>query len=188
MTLEAVLSDPALRPRGLTRAQYDALVELGALEGERVELPEGVLVEVVPQGREHEDAIEALNHHLVPLMSGAWRVRVQMSLAVSDRSEPEPDLAVADRSRPGKPTTAALVVEVAVSSHRADLVHKPAMYAAAGVEQYWVIDVPAREVVVHRGPGPGGYADVQRLPWTTPLEVPVAPPIPVDLAELLADL
>ena len=46
----------------------------------------------------------------------------------------------------------------------------------------------AREVVVHREPGPSGYADVQRLPWTTPLEVPVAPPIPVDLAELLADL
>lgn len=188
MTLEAVVTDPALRQHGLTRAQYDALIDTGALEGERVELLEGVLVEVVPQGDAHDEVVEALNHHLAPQVSGSWRVRVQQPLAATDRSEPEPDVAVAQRLGRGKPHTAALVIEVievTVSSHRADLAHKPAVYAAAAVEQYWVIDLLTREVVVHRGPGPTGYSEVQRLPWTTQLSVLG---ISVDLSSLLASL
>lgn len=182
MSLEAVVADPAVRQRGLTRAQYDALIELGALAEVKVELVEGVLVDVVPQGPEHEEAIEELTHYLVPRVQDPWRVRVQLSLLATDSSEPEPDLAVAQRLGRGKPRTAALVIEVTVTTHRLDLVHKPAVYAAAGVEQYWVLDVPVREVVVHREPGPAGYADVQRLPWSAPLSVLG---VPVDLAALL---
>ncbi len=182
MSLEAVLADPAVRPRGLTRAQYDALIELGALEGQRVELIEGVLVEVVPQGEEHEEAIEALTHHLVPRVPDPWRVRVQLTLLATDTSEPEPDLAIAQRLGRSKPRTAALVVEVAVTSQRTDLVHKAAIYAAAAVEQYWVLDVPRRQVVVHTQPQAGGYGLVERLPWAAPLSVLG---IPVDLEALL---
>ena len=57
MSLEAVLADAQLARRGLTREQYDVLVEAGHFEGQPVELLEGVLVEVVPQGWEHGDAI-----------------------------------------------------------------------------------------------------------------------------------
>ena len=49
-----------------------------------------------------------------------------------------------------------------------------------------MIDLPAREVVVHTEPGPSGYALVRRLPWTTPLSVPVGAGIPIDLADVLA--
>ncbi len=60
------------------------------------------------------------------------------------------------------------------------------MRLSAGVDQDRVVDAPAREVVVHRGPGPRGCADVRHLPWTTTPPVPVTPAaIPVDLAELL---
>ena len=164
---------------------HDALIELGALAEARVELVEGLLVDVVPQGPEHEGAVESLDHHLVRRFPEPWRVRVQLSLLATDSSEPEPDLAITQRVGRGKPSTAALVIEVTVTTHRLDLVHKPPVYAAAGVEQYWVLDVPASEVVVHREPGPGGYADVQRLPWATRLEVLG---LPVDLASLPADL
>lgn len=182
MSLEAVLADPAVRPRGLTRAQYDALIDLGALEGQRVELIEGVLAEVVPQGDDHDETIEALSHYLFGRFPDPWRVRVQLPLAATDASEPEPDLSITQRLGRGKPRTAALVIEVAVSSQRLDLVHKPAIYASAGVDQYWVVDLPAREVVVHSGPAPGGYGDVRRLPVTTSLSVLG---VPVDLEALL---
>ncbi len=48
-----------------------------------------------------------------------------------------------------------------MTSQRLDLVHKAPLYAAAGVELYVVLDLPARRAVVHTGPGPEGYATVQ---------------------------
>lgn len=182
MAQETVATDPLVRQRGLSRVQYDALVATGALDGERVELLEGVVVEVVPQGEQHYWAIFRLNRWLVPRLPEPWGVAVQGPLAATDRSEPEPDLAVVQDAADGLPRTAALVIEVAVSTHRTDLVHKPRIYAAADVEQYWVVDVPAREVVVHTEPGPAGYAVVRRLPWTAELSVLG---VPVDLAALL---
>ena len=181
-----VLTDPVTPWRGMTRVQYDALVDTGLLEGEPVELLEGVLVEVSPQGAEHVDAITLLNRWLVPRLPDPWLLRVQAPLAATDRSEPEPDLAVAQRTVGHHPSTAALAIEVAVSSHRTNLLVKARIYAAAAVTEYWVIDVPAREVVVHTEPGPSGYALVRRLPWTAPLSVPVGAGISVDLATLLA--
>lgn len=118
-------------------------------------------------------------------MSGSWRVRVQQPLAAADLSEPEPDVAVAQRLGRGKPHTAALVIDVTTSSHRRHLAHKPAVCSAAAVEQCWVIDLLTREVVVHRGPGPTGYSEVQLPPWTTQLSVLG---ITVDLSTLLAPL
>ena len=185
MTLEAVITDPLLRLRGLTREQYEALVDAECLEGEPVELLEGVLVEVTPQGWEHGNVIEELTYHLNRRLPVPWRARAQLPLAASDHSEPEPDLAVTQRSRGAHPSTAALVIEVSGTTQRLDLVHKPDVYAAARVEQYWVLDLPRHEVVVHTDPGDAGYATVRRLPWTVPLEVLG---VDVDLAALLADL
>jgi len=180
------LADPVIPWRGMTRMQYDALVDTGLLEGEPVELLEGVLVEVSPQGAEHGNAITLLNRWLVPRLPEPWLLRVQLPLAATDRSEPEPDLAVAQLSVGHHPSTASLVIEIAVSSHRTDLVVKARIYAAAAVTEYWVLDVPAREVVVHSEPGPSGYALVRRLPWTTPLSIPVGTGIAIDLAAVLA--
>ena len=181
-----VLADPVIPWRGMTRTQYDALVDTGLLEGEPIELLEGVLVEMSPQGEEHTDAIMLLNRWLVPRLPEPWFLRVQSPLAATDRSEPEPDLAVAQRTVGRHPSTAALAIEVAVSSHRTDLLVKARVYAAAAVTEYWVVDVPSREVVVHTEPGPSGYALVRRLPWTVALSVPVGAGIPVDLAAVLA--
>ena len=185
MSLEAVAGDPQLRQRGLTREQYDALVEAGLLDGQPVELLEGVLVEVVPQGWEHASVVTRLNRHLVRHLPDPWVVRPQALLAATSTSEPEPDLAVTTESPGRHPDSAALVIEVAGTTQRKDLVHKPAIYAAAAVEQCWVVDVPRREVVVHAEPSGAGYATVRRLPWTAPLTVLG---VDVDLAALLADL
>jgi Uma2 family endonuclease len=185
VSLEAVARDPLVRQRGLTREQYDVLVEAGHFEGQPVELLEGVLVEAVPQGVPHASAIEELDRHLNRRLPEPWRVRVQLPLAAGDRSEPEPDLAVTQRTLGVHPSTAALVIEVAGSTQRTDLAHKPLIYAAARVEQYWDDDLARREVVVHTEPGEAGYASVRRLPWTTPLS---ALGVDVALDALLADL
>lgn len=183
MSTVAIASDPLVHQRGLTRRQWDNLVDAGLLEGDRVELVEGMIVEMAPQGEQHSFLTTELNHRLTREVPEPWRVRVQMPLAATDASEPEPDLAVVRPTGVLHPTTAALVVEVAVSSQRMDLVRKPVVYAAAGVEQYWVVDLRAQVVVVHTEPGEGGYATVRRLPLDTLLSVLG---VDVDLAALLA--
>ena len=108
-----------------------------------------------------------------------YLVAAQVPLALSDFSEPEPDVTVVDRAARDSeqhPTTAHLVVEVAESSLRTDLGHKPRLYAAAGVPQYWVVDLRADEVVVHTEPAPAGsdvpaYRTVRRLPLDHELTV-----------------
>lgn len=173
---------PLVRQRGLTRRHWENLVEAGLLEDDHVELVEGMIIEMVPQGDHHSFLTAELTHRLVREVSEPWRVRVQMTFAVGDTSEPEPDLAVVRPTGTSHPTTAALVIEVAVTSQRIDLVRKPGVYAAAGVEQYWVVDLPARAVVVHTEPGPQGYATVRRAPLDAPLSVLG---IDVDLAALV---
>jgi Uma2 family endonuclease len=56
-----------------------------------------------------------------------------------------------------------LIVEVAESSSRFDLTVKAALYARAGVPEYWVLDVSRRMLVFHRGLQLGTYNQVTEL-------------------------
>ncbi len=132
------------------------MVDLGALQELPVELIEGVIVEVSPQGSEHFDVIQVFMELLAPVATS--RLRIQGPLAASEWSEPEPDIALVACHVPGAhPTTAELVVEVAVSEH-AVARRKARVYAEAGIPVYWLVDVPRRAVEVLTDPGPEGYA------------------------------
>jgi len=150
----------------LSTDDYHRLIESGAFdEFPPCELIDGLLVRKDMKTREHENSIAWL---LQWLMFGVdqdrFEVRVGAALTL-DGSEPEPDLMVIDRDvpRPYHPASATLAVEVSVTSLRRDLNRKAALYAQAGVEQYWVFDVGGRRVVVHRSPRNGSYTDVVQL-------------------------
>ncbi len=77
-------------------------------------------------------------------------------MAMDPDSEPEPDLAVL-RGSPrdwlaDHPSTAALVVEIAETSLRFDRVVKGRVYAAAGIADYWIVNLRDRVVEVYREP------------------------------------
>ncbi len=177
-------ADPAVAVAPLSRAAYDQLVELGHFVDRRVELLEGVLVEMPPMSDRHAMAIVLLTRWFARGLDDALALRPQVPLAASDYSEPEPDIAVVRMSTdPGHPTTALLAVEVTLSTHHTDLVVKPAVYAAAGIPRYWVVDLAAGRLVEHTSPGPDGYADVV---VHHPPTVLTAEGVEVDLAQLLA--
>jgi Uma2 family endonuclease len=149
------------------------MVDLGALEGMPVELLDGLIVTVSPQGTPHARMIQALTAVFVDEVA-AGRLRVRLPLAASADSEPEPDLAIAPlEASDDHPRTAELVVEVAVTLHRAAR-HKARIYAAAGVPAYWIVDVPGRTVEVLDSPGPEGYARMRELRGDDALPVPRA--------------
>jgi Uma2 family endonuclease len=181
MAASPIAFDPEVVRQGLTRAQYDAMVEAGLLDGEPVQLIEGELVRMAPQGWEHARSIDLiamrLGRGLTRVHGDRCLVRQEKPLAVTDDSEPEPDVAVVDahvlRGR-AHPSWAHLVVEVSDSSRRLDRLHKPRVYALGGIPLYWVVDLVARRVVVHRHPiaePPARYASVEEVSFDSPLSV-----------------
>lgn len=135
----------ALEPHRFTREEYERLAASGGLADLRVELLHGVIVEMAPEGPDHADMVQALTGLLAPV-AAETRLRVGSPLAATDDSEPEPDLAiVAPPSASGHPRTSDLAIEVVVSRRAAARI-KSSIYAAAGVTEYWIVDVPRRQV------------------------------------------
>lgn len=175
------------RIRPLRRAEYDSLVARGLLDDTRVELLHGTLVEMSPQGPLHADIVSRLFERLVRLLPGHVRTRAHSPLALSDDSEPEPDIAVvtSDDYRHAHPQQALLVIEVADSSLRKDRGVKAALYATAGVAELWVVDLNDRSVEVYREPIDGFYASIVRVDMNGSLIPSAFPAIAIPVAELL---
>jgi len=151
--------DTVAPPHRLTFDDVLRMVEAGILdEDDRVELVDGVLVDMSPISPEHSGAVAWLIQHF----AGAWEVRAQDQLVLREGlTFVQPDLILiepAPRSRLA--TTALLVVEVAQTSQRRDR-EKARDYADAGVPEYWLVDLPAENVTVFRDPAPAtGYRTV----------------------------
>jgi Uma2 family endonuclease len=67
------------------------------------------------------------------------------------------------KEREGDASDALLVIEVAESSFAYDRTTKLKLYAAAGIQEYWVVDWVAESIEIQRVPGADGYRDVTRL-------------------------
>lgn len=135
-----------------------AMVEAEILtEYDRVELVDGVLVELSPQTPKHEVAKQRLVRYFG--RDTGYDVRVESMLLI-DGGYLLPDLQV-DENFPVEelPRAAQLVIEVANTSHRRDH-EKLADYARAGVPEYWIVDVISEVVVVHRDPVGEAYETV----------------------------
>jgi Uma2 family endonuclease len=77
-------------------------------------------------------------------------------------SEPEPDLALlASEGPPGQhpaPDDILLIIEVADTSLEHDRDTKLPLYAAAGIPEYWLVNLADRSVDVYREPDGATYA------------------------------
>lgn len=144
----------------LTYEDVLAMVQAGILrDDERVELIDGVLVDMSPITPLHSDLVSWLADHFVAQIKGT-QARVQDLLRV-EGGFVVPDLMVIQPPPRGThPTTALLIAEVSVTTLRYDL-RKADRYARAGVKEYWVVDGPGRRVIQHLDPRPEGYQHVQ---------------------------
>jgi Uma2 family endonuclease len=175
------------RPVRLTRAQYDAIVAAGLFGDDRVELIEGVIVSMAPNDPPHASPIDLLNEILVPALVGRARVRIQQSIIAAGESEPEPDVAIVPLAHYSRehPSSAHLIIEVAYSSLRKDRFVKAPLYARSGFREYWIVNVPAKVVEVHRGPSPDGWASITRHAPGETLHPEDFPDVAVPIATIL---
>lgn len=186
-----------VRTRQWTRAEYDRLIEIGVFRpGDPVELLGGQLVVAEPQSEAHYTAVGLVEDALQLAFGPGWLIRSQGPIALDEQSEPEPDVAVApggrrdySREHPARPV---LVVEVAVSSLSLDRSHKGSLYARAGLEDYWILNLVERVLEVYRQPAadasaPFGwrYVSTQTLGAESSVTPLAAPDARISIAALL---
>ena len=146
-----------MRTHRWTRAAYDQLIEIGIFApGEALELLDGDIIVAEPQSGPHYTAIYLAEEVLRAAFGVGWVIRTQAPIALDDLSEPEPDVAVApgtpreySREHPARPV---LIVEVAASSLALDRDHKGSLYARAGLQDYWIVNLVDQVLEIYRTP------------------------------------
>jgi Uma2 family endonuclease len=157
-------------PAKLSLDEYLRMVEAGIFSRrgkKRVELIRGEIREMSPIGNPHEEALSNLVDWSYRVVPQEVKIRVQCSIQLPlAKSAPEPDLVWAirrsyQREKPG-PADIHLLVEVADTSLAEDTGEKAEIYAAAGIHDYWVVNIPDQVVEVRRDPRPTGYASLTK--------------------------
>ncbi|MFN0103386.1 MAG: Uma2 family endonuclease [Bryobacteraceae bacterium] len=168
-----VESHPAQLPsqarRRLTREDCRALEAAGLLEWERYELIDGELIRKMPKSRPHTNALRLLCEWLRRVWGPGYvdqEAPIDLGQLLDATNEPEPDAIVLRRpagefrtTNPGPPDLL-LVAEVSATTQDYDLGAKAALYASAGIAEYWVLDLRDMRIVVHRDPVDAGYRSI----------------------------
>jgi Uma2 family endonuclease len=152
-----------------TRAECALLQESGLWDGQHFELIEGELYNKLGKGRPHTIALTLIRNWLIRIF-GAQFIETEPSIDVAPEdnptSEPEPDIIILAKptwefaSNP-TPSDIRLLVEISDTTKRFDRTTKGALYARAAIGEYWVVDVNARSLVVHRNPVAGNYQSIE---------------------------
>ena len=155
-----ILEIPEVRQRvsPLSVEDYHRLSEFNE-HGRRTELIRGIIIEKTSKSPLHRIVTSRLYRRLLALLPQGFSVWKEEPLTFVD-PEPEPDISVTrgneeDYAR-SHPTSAELVVEVAVSSPNLDRANA-ALYAEAGIKEYWIILALERRVEIYRQPKQGRY-------------------------------
>ncbi len=191
MTVASPFPDVLERQRRITADEYHRMIEAGILgEDEHVQLIDGTLVAMTPQGRPHARVVQRLNRLLVRAVGNDLEVLTQLPLTLVGESEPQPDLAVVRaedaQSAEHHPRTAVLVIEVAGDSLRLDRQSKAVLYARAGIPEYWIASLAEATVEVHREPDPaaGAYRVRTVVPSGETLVAAMVAGVAIDVAAL----
>jgi Uma2 family endonuclease len=144
--------------RRFSVTEYHRLIELGILtEDDNLELLDGYLVHKMSRNPPHDAAIQKGLKRWLRLLPPGWDLRVQSAITLTE-SEPEPDFAIvrgdetAYLTRHPTARDIGLVVEVSDSSLVGDRDDKGPIYARAGIDCYWIVNLNDRQVEVYTAP------------------------------------
>jgi len=157
-------------PKRFTIDEYHQLIELGFLkEGDRIELIHGELIEMVAKGTPHTVCDSILSRQLDRLLGDRAVIRGQDPITLSNQSEPEPDVVIARGTDEDYlahhpyPQDILLVVEISDSTLRYDQTKKLNLYAEAGISNYWIVNLLARQLEVYSQPYQNAQGDFSYL-------------------------
>jgi Uma2 family endonuclease len=136
--------------------EYHQLVDSGILDERRVELLKGIIVEMAPEGTPHVFYCMESVKYLRLLLGTRAEVREAHPITLPNDSEPEPDIAIV--AAPNSqylahhpyPEDIFWLIEYSNTTLAKDLKDKKQIYAEAGIEEYWVVNLQASELIVFR--------------------------------------
>ncbi len=150
--------------RLISTVDYHRMAEVGILAAdEQVELLAGQIVQKMPKGPAHSALCKRMEKLLERRLEDQALVRLQDPIQLDAYSEPEPDLAVVHPSESfyadnhPTPREVYLIIEISDTTLERDLGSKADLYAAAGIPDYWVVNIAAQQLHVFREPGADGY-------------------------------
>ena len=168
------------------------MAEAGILtEDDRVELIDGVIIEMPPLGSLHIGSVNGFTRELSATVRRRAVVQVQSSVRLDDGTEPLPDLALlrerADlySSSVAGPEDVLLLIEVADSSVDYDRNEKLPRYARAGIPEVWLAILPERVIEVHTEPAGGRYTQMRTFRPGDTVSPACFPDIALAVSEIL---
>ena len=155
--------------RRFTVAEFLHLADIGFLrEDERVELIRGEIVEMSPINVAHASTVSRLLSVLSNLLGHRVILSVQNPVQLDDFTLLQPDVALLkpqddfySKQHP-VPEDVLLLIEVSDSTVSYDRRVKASLYGTAGIIEYWIVNLPERQIEVYREPRADGYRTVTR--------------------------
>jgi Uma2 family endonuclease len=146
---------------------YHTIINTGLLVERRVELLNGLIVQMSPESPLHADLNRTIANKFRLALGNQVIVSEGKPVTISDYSEPESDIALLKPAsyRFSHPTAndIYLIIEFANTSLDKDTQEKRVAYAEAGIEDYWVANLRDRLLIVYRRPLDGDYQTQQQL-------------------------
>ncbi len=141
---------------------YHLMIESGVLNNRSVELLEGEIIEMSPEGPLHSSTNDSAAEYLRELLRGVARIREAHPITLRS-SEPEPDIAVVRLTRTNYsarhpyPEDIYWLIEISNTTIEEDLGRKKKIYANAEIDEYWVINLKTTEIIIFREPSGDDY-------------------------------
>ena len=142
------------------------MAESGILQpSDRVELIRGEIIKMSPIRSLHSGIVNFLVEKLILELNEKATITSQNPIRLDNHTEPEPDIVVAAfrkdkyRSRHPRPADIHLLIEVADSSLDYDREIKGVLYAEAGIPEYWIVNIPQRQIEIFSNPVSSAYLD-----------------------------
>ncbi len=178
------------RPRW-NRSAWEFLENAGLLQG-KYEIIDGEIILKMPQNYPHSATINRLFAYAIRLVNGELdRVRSQTNITIQgvdgETNRPEPDMVILREPIRRVPAgdDVLLAVEVSDTTLAEDLGFKIGLYARAGIEEYWVLDLPRRRLIAFRDAESGIYQRREEFTEETTITPEFAPDAEISLSELL---
>ncbi len=146
-----------------TIERYHQAIEAGIFDNDPVELLEGEIVLMPPEGEPHAYYNTEVADYLRRLLGDRVKIRDAKPIILPNNSEPSPDITIAKPlglvylEHHPYPEDIFWLIEFAKTTLTKDLGWKKDIYGNAGIQEYWVVDLKNLQLKVFRDLNNGNY-------------------------------
>ena len=135
---------------------YHQMIESGLLDDRSLELINGEIIQMSPEGIAHSFYCRGTAKCLRSILGDRAEIGEAHPIMIPNDSEPEPDIAILRtpdtlyQHRHPLPADVFWLIEIANTTLVKDLGVKKDLYALAGIPEYWVMNLQTLKLIVFR--------------------------------------